>query len=415
MKRLLLTLVVALSAIWAAMGQAPSYYRLIYNGGGQGEYIANTSINLQFTGCGFYSDYKLRSFMNADGSWCFLNPNDTDRGNNRINLLNDAVKALPDIGISTTGNTQFNKLILANINNYTGMHGFIGYGRNDDMVIESSRSNKFLRIASKGSIAFWAGMTSDTNDIPLVELQEGKSIFRNQVVFNSGNTIDLLTLKNGRFGDATISTVNNKMLRFGGGSFGFWTDGNTDENDSPQFKVSATNVSSSLPIDVTTGGVRTVMRKHPDRNVAWLGTTSSNDLEIGVSNNTVGVIGTDGNLYWGFNGLQTGSSIRAELRSKYSMFVKKGILAADYAIAPVSSWADYVFEDSYRLRPLSEVKKYVDDNGHLPDVPSAAQVATEGYSQHDMNETLLRKVEELTLYILQQQKEIDELRSRLGE
>jgi len=101
-----------------------------------------------------------------------------------------------------------------------------------------------------------------------------------------------------------------------------------------------------------------------------------------------------------------------ELKNKYGMFVYKGILSEDYAIAPKSTWADFVFSRNYNLKPLKEVESFIAENEHLPDVPSAAQVAEEGYSQHDMNKVLLQKIEELTLYIIKQQKEIEELKRR---
>ena len=62
---------------------------------------------------------------------------------------------------------------------------------------------------------------------------------------------------------------------------------------------------------------------------------------------------------------------------------------------------DYVFEPDYALRPLSEVATFVETNRHLPDVPSAADIARQGLDMTDMQMTLLKKVEELTLYTLE--------------
>ncbi|WP_132861701.1 hypothetical protein [Shimia isoporae] len=76
---------------------------------------------------------------------------------------------------------------------------------------------------------------------------------------------------------------------------------------------------------------------------------------------------------------------------------------------------DYVFEDDYDLRTLSEVRAFIDQNGHLPDVPSAAEVNANGLNMNDMQLTLLRKVEELTLYTLAQQEEIERLNSQLQQ
>ncbi len=78
-----------------------------------------------------------------------------------------------------------------------------------------------------------------------------------------------------------------------------------------------------------------------------------------------------------------------------------------------TNWADYVFDSSYRLPPLQEVEAFIGKNRHLPDVPSAKEVETNGLNVGDQHAVLLRKVEELTLYIIRQQKEIVELKSKI--
>ncbi|MXV50407.1 hypothetical protein GS399_05430 [Pedobacter sp. HMF7647] len=71
---------------------------------------------------------------------------------------------------------------------------------------------------------------------------------------------------------------------------------------------------------------------------------------------------------------------------------------------------DYVFEDNYMLPELSSIKDYVRQNHHLPEIPSAAQIAKEGITVGEMNMKLLKKVEELTLYLISQQDDIKSLR-----
>jgi len=71
-----------------------------------------------------------------------------------------------------------------------------------------------------------------------------------------------------------------------------------------------------------------------------------------------------------------------------------------------SVWADYVFNKDYKLRPLQEVEAYISANNHLPEVPSESEVVKDGINVSEMNATLLKKVEELTLYMIQQQKEM---------
>lgn len=77
----------------------------------------------------------------------------------------------------------------------------------------------------------------------------------------------------------------------------------------------------------------------------------------------------------------------------------------------LTDWSDFVFDDGYRLMPLGEVERYIDANRHLPDIPSAQEVEENGVDVGEMNKLLLQKVEELTLYIIDLQKQIDELKS----
>ena len=76
---------------------------------------------------------------------------------------------------------------------------------------------------------------------------------------------------------------------------------------------------------------------------------------------------------------------------------------------------DYVFNKNYKLMPLNKVADYVKENKHLPDVPSAADVKKEGIDLGSMDAKLLKKIEELTLYVIQQQKQIDELQKKQDE
>ena len=63
--------------------------------------------------------------------------------------------------------------------------------------------------------------------------------------------------------------------------------------------------------------------------------------------------------------------------------------------------------------PINEVSKYIEDNKHLPGIPSAEEVVKNGVDLGSMDAKLLQKIEELTLYVAQQQKEIEELREEL--
>jgi len=75
-------------------------------------------------------------------------------------------------------------------------------------------------------------------------------------------------------------------------------------------------------------------------------------------------------------------------------------------------WGDFVFEEEYKLLPLVEVEQFIKKNKHLPNVPSAAEVEANGINLGEMNNILIQKVEELTLYILDLQKQINELKTK---
>jgi hypothetical protein len=94
--------------------------------------------------------------------------------------------------------------------------------------------------------------------------------------------------------------------------------------------------------------------------------------------------------------------------------VKGTILATKVQIVNDSEIpaSDYVFEEDYELRTLEEVEAFVKENKHLPEVPSATEFKENGYSVGEMDDILLRKVEELTLYIIELKKEIEELKEK---
>ncbi|MCL2289261.1 MAG: hypothetical protein FWC34_00940, partial [Bacteroidetes bacterium] len=91
-----------------------------------------------------------------------------------------------------------------------------------------------------------------------------------------------------------------------------------------------------------------------------------------------------------------------------------GVLKAKEVLVSLAGWPDYVFEDDYNLLSLSEVEQYIQQNKRLPQIPSAQEVEENGVELGDMQSKLLLKIEELTLYIIQMQKEIDELKQAKG-
>jgi hypothetical protein len=103
--------------------------------------------------------------------------------------------------------------------------------------------------------------------------------------------------------------------------------------------------------------------------------------------------------------------------SPYKLFVVGGILTEKLKVAPktTSDWSDFVFDKNYKLSSLAEVEKYINVNKHLPGVPSAEEVVASGIDVAKMDAKLLEKIEELTLYMIQQQKQIETQQKQIEE
>lgn len=110
----------------------------------------------------------------------------------------------------------------------------------------------------------------------------------------------------------------------------------------------------------------------------------------------------------------------------YALAVNGGIITTEVYIAEADNWPDHVFADDYKLMGLHELENFIRANRHLPEVPSEEEVLENGYDMGEMQQTLLKKIEELTLYTIQlqeqiecqqkelelQQKEIEELKAK---
>lgn len=99
----------------------------------------------------------------------------------------------------------------------------------------------------------------------------------------------------------------------------------------------------------------------------------------------------------------------------YNLFVKGGILTEEVRVNLQGDWADYVFDKNYNLKPLEEVETFIKENGHLENVPSAKQVKEEGIELGEITKIQQEKIEELTLYLIELNKENKVLQKKLLE
>lgn len=91
----------------------------------------------------------------------------------------------------------------------------------------------------------------------------------------------------------------------------------------------------------------------------------------------------------------------------YKFAVNGDALFTKVKVLSYGSWPDYVFLRNYKLRPLKDLESYIKENNHLPEVPSASEVEKNGLDLGDNQASLLKKIEELTLYIIDQDKKLD--------
>ncbi|MEP3387831.1 MAG: hypothetical protein ABJO02_06570 [Reichenbachiella sp.] len=89
----------------------------------------------------------------------------------------------------------------------------------------------------------------------------------------------------------------------------------------------------------------------------------------------------------------------------HKLHVNGEAYATRYRAPSNQTWPDFVFEEAYELNELDQVEKYIEKNHHLPEIPSAAEVAANGIDLVDMQAKLLQKIEELTLYVIDLKKE----------
>ena len=109
------------------------------------------------------------------------------------------------------------------------------------------------------------------------------------------------------------------------------------------------------------------------------------------------------------------------LANGYLLSVDGKIVAEEMRIQNSDNWPDYVFDKKYELMPLDELKLSIEENKHLPNIPSAQEVKEDGIIVGDMQKKMMEKIEELTLYVIElheqnqkQQREIEELKAVIG-
>jgi len=100
-----------------------------------------------------------------------------------------------------------------------------------------------------------------------------------------------------------------------------------------------------------------------------------------------------------------------DTNTPYTLAVNGKAIAEEVQVMTRTTWPDYVFTEDYELMPLTELEEEIETLGHLPGVPSASEVEENGHALGKMDAILLEKVEELTLHLIELNKEVSTLRT----
>jgi hypothetical protein len=119
------------------------------------------------------------------------------------------------------------------------------------------------------------------------------------------------------------------------------------------------------------------------------------------------LISSNGVSYFNGGNVGIGTSVPADKLS-----VNGNIRSREVKVE-ITNWPDYVFEEDYKITSLENLEKYVKANKHLPEVPTAKEVSENGLELGEMNKTLMKKVEELTLYLIEQNKALIDQKNQI--
>lgn len=150
-------------------------------------------------------------------------------------------------------------------------------------------------------------------------------------------------------------------------------------------------------------------------------TTSGNNISYSLGNVGIGTSTPNSNAKLDVNGnifssgkIAIGETDTSKFRD-YSLAVNGSALFTKAVVKLNSEWADYVFDEGYKLPSLNEIERYVQLHKHLSEVPSAEEVKKNGIDLGDNQTILLKKIEELTLIVIEQNKQLESQHKRIEE
>jgi len=152
------------------------------------------------------------------------------------------------------------------------------------------------------------------------------------------------------------------------------------------------------------GGTRLLMNYYCGKDIFMC--TGSNGGNVHISD----APSSSGAVYLGTTHIGTSTSNGAHPNA---LLTVSGEIVSQAVYVRLADWPDYVFRPTYQLPKLSEIESFYKQNQHLPEIPTEKEISEKGADLGEMNKLLLKKVEELTLYLVEQQKQIDALKNKV--
>jgi hypothetical protein len=446
MKKILTSVLLSAAVLW--QGQVFAQVIEIRNDGNNvlqifdGVNIAE-DVTLDVEGNGDYRD-NLRV-----GSEILLQPEDATQGNVKI-------KAIP-IGVDPT----FMIFEGANIDRSQVRAGDIVFraGLNNDpngfdgrLVVESplqynfgSLSAGMVLTSDAEGVASWTDPNSLSIGVPWATFDAGTNLVSIPSTVYMGNKSRVIVNDN----DSPVGSPGNDLFAVGRdfanssgtipGSLSYMYFGLDGDQNTSYGKIGVFDNRGfgfqHLSLNPATGGVSIGTEDSPGNNALFVNgsveangsnafvvnTPNATDKAFTLSNTATGnenfVVYGNGRVTIGprvqsdVAGYTTNPSFNDNLTPRLSV---DGSIFATRVRVTADTWADFVFDSNYKLLSPDSVQAYIDENGHLPYVPSVEEVLKQGIDLGTMDATLLRKIEELYLYMLKQEARIKELESELS-
>ncbi len=256
--------------------------------------------------------------------------------------------------------------------------------------------------------------------IPLSKIHISATARESLRIYNYGNASNYLNLWQGT-GGVVFDPIGTGQLWIG---YDQPTNVLVGINSNGSVSSGRLGVGTNTPMSKIhiNSAARESLRIYNDGNTAkylsfWQGTAGSvldpigtGQLWIGYDQPTNVLIGvnSDGSASSGTVGIGTTTT------GSHKLAVEGSIGAREIKVE-ATGWSDFVFEKDYELRTLEEVEEHISEKGHLPEIPSEAEVTKNGINLGEMDAKLLQKIEELTLYMIDMNKQMQELKSENEE